>query len=111
MVRVHSIGIMSCAKLCAVVQGAVGAIVGIIFLAIGVLGSTIIPLGSKMGVAGSVAAAIGITVFYAILGFIGGALGSAIYNWAAQAMGGLELELVSVGPPQAQPSSTYSAGA
>jgi uncharacterized membrane protein YeaQ/YmgE (transglycosylase-associated protein family) len=96
MVRVHSIGVMSCAKLCAVVQGAVGAIVGIIFLVIGMLGSAISPFGTKIGVMGSI---------------IGGAIGSAIYNWAAQAMGGLELELVSVGPPQAQPPSTYSAGA
>jgi hypothetical protein len=110
MVRLHSIGVLSCAKLSAVVQGAVGVIVGIIFVLAGLLGSAIAPFGAKMGLVGFIAAAVAITVCYAIIGFIAGAIGSAIYNWAANAMGGLELELVSVVPSQAQPPSSYSAG-
>jgi len=111
MVRVHSIGVMSCAKLMAVVQGAIGAIVGLIFLAIGILGSAVSPFGAKMGFVGTLVAAIAITLCYGLLGFIVGGLSAFFYNLAAEAMGGLELELLSVAPPQPQPPNAYSAGA
>jgi len=111
MVRMHSIGVFSCAKLCAVVQGAIGAVVGVIFLLLGLLGSAISSLGSKMGFVASVAAAVAITLCYGILGFIVGGIGAFFYNWAAEMMGGLELELESLVPTQAQPPNTYFTGA
>jgi len=110
MVRVHSIGVLSCAKLCAVVQGVIGGIFAILFLLIGVAGIALAPMQRQMGIAGLVFLAILVPILYAVIGFLIGGLSALVYNWAAGAMGGLELELVSITPAQPQPPTTYSAG-
>jgi len=112
MVRLRSIGVLSCAKVCAIVQGIVGAIVGIIIILAGSAGLPITPFHHHgSGFLGLVLLALCMTVCYAVIGFLAGAIGSAIYNWVAEAIGGLELELESLVPTPAQPSGSYSAGA
>jgi len=111
MVRVHSIGVFSCAKLCAVVQGVIGGIFAVLFFLFGMAGIALAPMQRQMGMAGLIVLVILVPVIYAAIGFIVGGISALVYNWAAQAMGGLELELVNVAPAPAPPPNTYSAGA
>jgi len=46
---------------------------------------------------------IGVPIFYAILGFIGGAIGAFVYNLAAGMIGGIKFELEGVNPQYAPP--------
>jgi hypothetical protein len=51
---------------------------------------------------------VGIPIFYAIIGFIGGLIGGLVYNGVSGIVGGIELELEDVGvlyapPPPPQP--------
>ena len=96
MVRIRSIGVLSCAKVCAVVQGAVGAIVGIIPLLVATAGLAVAPFHQRMGIVGFAVAAVTLTLVYCVIGFLIGAFAAFMYNWAAQTMGGLEIELESI---------------
>ena len=96
MVRIRSIGVLSCAKVCAVVQGAIGVIVGIILLLVATAGLAVAPFHQRMGIVGFAVAAVTITLVYCVIGFVIGGLSAFIYNWAAQTMGGLEMELESI---------------
>jgi len=93
MFRLRSVGVLSSAKIFAVVQGAVGILVGFIVLIVALVGASIAPSQPKLGMVGMIVIALLMPVLYAALGFVGGAIWAAVYNLAAQAIGGLELEL------------------
>jgi hypothetical protein len=100
---VKRIGVLSLAKVQGVVMAAVGLIIGLIYgLFFMIFGAVMMSAGGKGsgsaaagGVVGGLAMMIFIPVFYALLGFALGALSAFIYNVAANAIGGLELELES----------------
>lgn len=95
MVELRRIGVMSMAKLEAVILAAVGLIMGLFVALFGALGA-MLP-GSEAGLLGmglGLVAVIGLPIAYAIFGFIGGAIGAAIYNAFAGLIGGIRLELV-----------------
>jgi hypothetical protein len=100
-VQVKRVGVFSYAKITAVTMAAFGVILGVIygliFMAVG--GAMMAGGGRNSGTAGASSLVIGlimmvaIPIFYAVLGFLAGLLGGAIYNVAARTVGGIELEL------------------
>ncbi|HVO61509.1 MAG TPA: hypothetical protein VMT53_11275 [Terriglobales bacterium] len=103
-----SIGVLSCAKIFAIIHFAIGLIFVPFFLLMAMVGAF---AGPKAGNAFSAAVAIVMAVFmpflYGFLGFVMGALGAWLYNLASSWLGGIELELQ---PPAATmvATSTYS---
>lgn len=110
MVRLRSIAVMSSAKICAVVHAAIGILVGVIFLLVGIVGAAFAPAQQKLGMLGIVVMAVLMPVFYGVLGFVMGALWAFVYNFAASAIGGLELEFETIAVP-APSASAQIAGA
>ena len=95
MVELKRIGVMSMAKLEAVIMAAVGLLMGLFVAFFGALGA-MMP-GSEAGFLGmglGLFAVIALPIAYAIFGFIGGAIGAAVYNVFAGLIGGVRLELV-----------------
>ena len=92
---------MSCAKVMGVIYAALGLIFGLLFSLIGfAIGSNAGNLGSEMQFGGAalgamfgVGAIIVMPIMYGIMGVIGGALGALIYNVAAGAIGGIEIDV------------------
>lgn len=104
---VRSVGVLSCAKVFAVVHFAIGLIFVPFFLIMAMVG---VFAGAKAGNAFSAAVAITTAVFmpflYGFIGFIMGALGAWIYNLASGWLGGIQLELQP--PAAAVATSAYS---
>jgi len=106
MFRLRSIGVLSSAKIFGIVQGAIGILVGFLFLIFAIVGAAIVPAQQKLGMMGMIVIAVLMPVFYGVIGFVMGALWAFVYNLAAQAVGGMELQLDAVpsgsfAPPQA----------
>lgn len=99
MQRVKSIGVLSLAKTLAVIYGAMGLIFVPFFLLFAVIGaaSGAEGEGAIAGIFG-VGFAIMMPIFYAGIGFIGGALVAWLYNLIAGWTGGIELELTPSAP-------------
>jgi hypothetical protein len=100
---VKRIGVLSLAKVQGVVLAAIGLVIGLIYgLFFIIFGAVMMSAGTEGagaaaagGLVGGVAMMIFIPIFYAVIGFVFGALSAFIYNFAARAIGGLELELES----------------
>lgn len=111
--QVKRVGVFSYAKITSVTMAAFGLIFGVIYgLIFMVVGGALMAGGGRdAGAAGASSLVIGlvmmvaIPVFYAILGFLAGALGGLVYNVAARFVGGIELELENVGDPYSAPPS------
>jgi hypothetical protein len=90
---VKSVGVMSFAKIMALVQGCLGLLFAPLFLLIGVAGSLAgqhrTPLAGVLGVV----LAVLMPVFYGVTGFVAGAMAALLYNFFARLVGGFELEL------------------
>jgi hypothetical protein len=93
MFRLRSIGVFSSAKILAVIHGVLGILIGFVFLVIGVAGVFGAPVEQKLGMAGLILLAVLIPVFYAVLGFVAGAIWAFVYNLVAQYVGGLILRV------------------
>ena len=96
MFRLRSIGVLSSAKIFAVVQAAIGILVGFLFLIFGIFGAAIAPSKSQYGMVFIVVMSVLMPVIYGVLGFVMGAVWAFVYNLTAQAIGGLELQLDAV---------------
>jgi hypothetical protein len=106
MFRLRSIGVLSAARIFAVIQGAIGILVGFFFLLFAIVGAAIKPGQQKLGMIGMVIAAVLMPVIYAAIGFVIGAIWAAVYNLAAQSIGGLELQFDPLPMPSAAPMIT-----
>lgn len=93
MFRLRSIGVLSCAKIFALVHAVLGILVGFLLLLLGIFGAALAPRPQKLGMVGIIVAAVLMPVIYGVLGFVMGALWAFIYNLAAQSIGGLDLQL------------------
>jgi hypothetical protein len=112
---IRRFGIFSVAKMQSLVMFVVGLIVGVIYgLFFMLFGAAISAFGARgdgSAVGGvpsiivGVLVMIGVPIFYAILGFIGGAIGALVYNLAAGMIGGIKFELEGVNPQYAPPPS------
>jgi hypothetical protein len=83
------------------IQGAMGALVGLLIgLMIVLVGGWFASIASRgeagpaglMFGAGAVGALIVLPIFYGVCGFIFGLIGAAFYNWVASMVGGVEIE-------------------
>lgn len=100
---VKRIGVLSLAKVQSVVLAAMGLVIGLIYgLFFIIFGAMMMSTGTKGsgaaaagGLVGGLAMIVFIPIFYAVIGFVFGALSAFIYNLAAGVIGGLELELES----------------
>lgn len=106
-VMIKRVGVLSLAKIQAVVMAAIGVFVGVIYaLMMLTFGAVMMSQAGNSGigamaggVAGGLLMIVIIPVFYAVLGFITGAISAFIYNLAAGVIGGLELELSDMNAP------------
>ncbi len=88
---IKKIGVLSFAKIEAVLMAIVGLAYGIIFAVFG---------GGALTEAGAIGAGYGVLgiiilpIMYAVMGFVLGAVGAYLYNLVAKRIGGIEIELV-----------------
>lgn len=101
---VKRIGVLSLGKVLGTIYGTLGLIFGLIFSLVSLLG---IAFGAVMDQAGGSGALMGtmfgalfglgavvvLPILYGAMGFVLGLLVAAVYNFAARAIGGLELEV------------------
>lgn len=95
MKTVKSVGVMSVAKLEAVIMAIAGLIMGVLYAfasaSLGVLGTVV---GGSAGflLGFGLLSIVVMPVLFAIMGFIAGAIGAFLYNIVAGKVGGIELE-------------------
>ncbi len=110
MVRLRSVDVMSCAKIYAILHMAIGILVGLFLVLIGLVGFAAAPGHPKFGMVGMLVVAALSPFVYGIFGFVFGAIGALLYNWIASAVGGIQMELEAVptpyiAPPQPPPAA------
>jgi hypothetical protein len=102
--RIRKIGILSVAKIYAVMMLVMSLLISVPYgMMVMIFGAVMVGSGANEGMmAGGGAIVmglmimIGLPVFYAIIGFIAGALGAVIYNIFAGIVGGVEIEVENV---------------
>lgn len=102
--RIRKLGILSVAKIYAVMMLVMSLLISIPYgLMIMIFGAAVLGSGARDGaMAGGGAiimgllVMIGLPIFYAIIGFIGGALAALVYNIFAGMVGGIEIEVENV---------------
>jgi hypothetical protein len=99
MVRLRSVGVLSCAKIYGVLHMAIGIVFGLFFGLIGLVGMAAAPERQKLGMIGILIIAALSPFIYGAIGFVIGALGALFYNWIASALGGIEMALEAVPLP------------
>lgn len=95
--KLRRIGAISLAKICGILYGAIGLIIGLMVSFAVILG---VVVGSRLensieplaGTFIGLAAIFLFPIFYGIIGFITGLFSAGIYNLATRFVGGLELE-------------------
>jgi uncharacterized protein (DUF697 family) len=92
---IRRFGVFSVGKTMGAVYALIGLVLGAIFALFSLFGASL-ARDSGGGLAGAlfgVGSIILFPIFYGLIGFLGGLLGSAIYNFIAGATGGIEMEL------------------
>jgi hypothetical protein len=110
---IRRFGIFSVAKMQSLVMFVIGLIVGVLYgLIFMLVGASLSAFGARgevspaSGVPSIVVGVflmIGVPIIYAVLGFIGGAIGALVYNLAAGMIGGIKFDLEGVNPQYAPP--------
>ncbi|HZD33403.1 MAG TPA: hypothetical protein VE779_17290 [Candidatus Angelobacter sp.] len=103
MVRVRSVDVISCAKIYGVLNMAMGVLIGLMFVVIGLVGLAAAPGQQKFGLIGVLVIAALSPFVYGAMGFVFGAIGALFYNWVASAIGGIQMELETVPTPYIAP--------
>ncbi len=90
------VGVLSVAKILAVVYAAIGVVAGFFFAVFSLIGAAAGAAAREaapfIGALFGVGAIIILPVFYGVLGFIIGLIVAAIYNVAARSFGGIEMD-------------------
>ncbi len=94
MQEIKKMGVLSVAKIEAVLCAVAGFIVGIIIALVGTAMMGMMQTPRAFGLYFGVASIIILPIVYGILGFIVGAIVAFLYNIVAGAIGGIEIELV-----------------
>lgn len=93
MVTLKRIGVLSMAKLEAVILAIMGLLQGLFFAVFGALLGAAGDMASfGIGAGFGLLAIIFLPIIYGIMGFIMGAIGAFVYNIIAGAVGGIEVE-------------------
>jgi hypothetical protein len=92
------VGVMSCAKISGAMYALIGLIAGAIFALFSLVGAGFAAAAAEsssplLGMLFGVGAIIILPLFYGAIGFVGGLISAALYNWLAGIVGGIELEL------------------
>lgn len=98
MHTIKSVGVLSVAKIMGAIYGVIGLLFMPILLLVSLAGSMAGEHGNPLGAIGGLFFAILAPVFYAGIGFVGGALSAFLYNVMAKWLGGIEVQMQS---PQA----------
>jgi hypothetical protein len=90
---IKRIGVLKLAIFQSALMAAFGLIVALVFMFFGAMFSGF--GGHSAGIAGvmGIAALIVLPIMYAVIGFIAGAIGAALYNLVAGIVGGIEIEV------------------
>jgi hypothetical protein len=102
--KIKSIGVLSSAKVACVIYGCFGLLFIPFALIGGLAGLASGKKGGMLGGIGLFAIAILVPVFYAVLGFLSGAITALVYNLAAKWMGGIEIQLEAAAVVPTHPS-------
>lgn len=92
---VKKVGVVSVAKIYAAISASVGVLIGLGFALASMVGaglaenSEISMFGPMLGVG----AVIVLPIFYGCMGFVGGAIGAALYNAFAAMVGGVQIDV------------------
>lgn len=109
MVRLRSVDVISCAKIYGVLHMAIGVLIGLLFVLIGLIGLAAVPGQQKFGMIGLLIFAALSPFLYGAMGFVLGAIGALLYNWVASAIGGIQMELEAVPAPYVAPTAPPNA--
>jgi len=95
MVQLKKIGVLSAAKIIGVFDAILGLIGGALISVTSLIGATsgLGGEGAASGIIFGLGAVVCLPILYGAIGFIIGAIGAFIYNFLAQAIGGIEIEL------------------
>jgi len=114
---IRRFGILSVAKMQALLMFVIGLIIGVIygllFMLFGAAVAALAPQsesqawGGLGSVVGGLVIIIAMPIFYGLIGFIGGAIAAIIYNIAAGVVGGIRFELEGAAPVYAPPPSPH----
>ena len=101
MYQLRSVDVMACAKILGVLHACLGLVFVPLFFVVGLAGTI---FGQKEGSLPGILLiffSIFIPVFYGVMGFIMGALGSWLYNAIAKRIGGIQMDLAPMGGSRA----------
>ena len=92
---IKSVGAVSCAKVAAVLYGGMGLIVGALISLVSLAGgfASTDAGGAVFGVLFGMGAIVLLPILYAVLGFVVTLIGAWLYNVAAGAVGGIEIDV------------------
>jgi len=91
MAKLQRLGVMSVAKLYALMMAIAGLIMGLFTSIMSIFSAVMFPSGA-WGVGFGIASIIILPIIFAILGFICGSIGSFLYNIIAGKFGGIEMD-------------------
>ena len=90
------IGVLSCSKILGILYALLGLIFGGIFSIVSIFGAIVgRASGSSddmLGVLFGIGAVVLFPIFYGVMGFVAGLIMSALYNFVAGVVGGIEFE-------------------
>jgi len=95
MAELKKVGVMSVAKVSAVLSAIYGLVMGVFFALSASYLTVLVPTaGASAGffLSFGILSIIVMPIFFAIGGFIGGAVGAFLYNLVAKAVGGIKME-------------------
>lgn len=91
MVIIKKFDVMSLAKIQGVLMALMGIIIGLFYAIFGTVMSVFAGAGGLAGF--GILSIIIFPILYGVIGFVGGALSAFIYNFVADKIGGIEMEL------------------
>ena len=93
---VRRVSPLSLAKLMGVVYLAIGLLIGACVSLLSIVGGAFFPSNESSGMTGvlfGAAAIVVLPIFYGVLGFLGSLLMAVVYNAAASVVGGVEIDV------------------
>ena len=103
--RIRKLGVLSVAKIQALVLLVVSLLIsipyGLIIIVYSLFGASLIGGNASFAVGGGgvvvgILVMVGLPIFYAIIGFIGGAISALVYNLFSGIVGGIEIEVENI---------------
>ena len=103
--RIKKLGVLSVAKMYAAIMLVISLLIsipyGLIIIVYSLIGGGVVGGNAGFAVGGGgivlgIVVMIGLPIMYSALGFVGGAIGAALYNLFSNFVGGIEIEVESI---------------